>query len=85
MDVITEYNNSYSLIPHRDVSRKIHNFFFKTIWEFKLLSGFDSLESAYSVVNLLSTTSGPLFKTHEAQDKNYTGSTVADEILPVFQ
>ena len=37
------------------------------------------------MANLLSNTSGPLFKTHEAQDKYYTGSTVADEILPVFQ
>lgn len=55
-----------------------------TTWEFKF-SCFDLLESAYSVANLLSNTSGPLLKTHEAQDKNYTDSTVTDEILPVFQ
>lgn len=66
---MTEYNNSCSLISHRDDLRKVHIFFLKTIWEFKLLFGFDLLESSYSVVNLLSTTSSPLFKTHEAQDK----------------
>lgn len=79
LDIMTEHNDSCSLMIKKDEWNTI-----LTTWGFKF-SCFGLLESAYSVANLLSNTSGPLFKTHEAQDKNYTDSTVTDEILPVFQ